>query len=94
MEGVGAELLDRCGDTDGEADLIDQAEAAVADDAIGGEIACEGEELGHGNPFKRGMEGGALAKGEGVEASKLKYGKFPLEVGSPSHMAGLGMGEI
>lgn len=70
LEGVGGELFDGDGGdvgVVGEASLIDEAEAAVADDEVRGEILRRLEELRHGDPGETRVEGGALGDGDGVE---------------------------
>lgn len=63
LEGLGAELLDGDGGAAAEDGLVDEAEAAVSDDSVGGEVACGGDQLRHGDAVEGGVEGGALVQG-------------------------------
>lgn len=67
LEGVGAELLDGNSGTGGESGLVDEPEAAVADDEVRREIPGRLDEIGHGDPVERPVKRGALADGDGGE---------------------------
>ncbi|KAK9163931.1 hypothetical protein Syun_004833 [Stephania yunnanensis] len=68
LEGVLAQLLNGDGDAVREARLVDEAEAAVADDAVRGEVSGGGDEVGHRDAVQGGVEGRAdVADGDGVE---------------------------
>lgn len=66
LEGIGIELLHGDGAAVGELSLVDEAEAAVADDEICGEVSCGGEDFSHGN-LERRVEGQALVNGDGSQ---------------------------
>lgn len=93
MEGVGIELLDGDGAAVGELGLVDEAEAAVAYDEIGGEILGGLDDLFHGD-LERGIDGKAFVDGNGGEggggrvadgsgvagAGRFAFGALPEEV--------------
>lgn len=60
LKGVWVELLDGDGDAVGELGAVDEAEAAVADDEVGGEVVCGDRKLCHGDLVEGRVKGGAL----------------------------------
>ena len=64
LESVWVQFLDGDGDAVGELSLVDESEAAVADDQVGGEVLGGDDQLVHGDS-EVGVEGSALIDGDG-----------------------------